>query len=135
MSINLKILRTAAVFGFLSVAVGAFAAHGLKNILPPERILIFETGVRYQYYHTFALLAVAMLSAHFSDNLIKIAVRCFTIGIFLFSGSLYLLALRDVLGIADWWFLGPLTPIGGVFFMAGWGSLIALSFRNAEKKI
>ncbi len=134
MPVNLKMLRTAALFGFAAVAIGAFAAHGLKNILPPERISIFETGVRYHYYHTFALLVTALLSAHFSGRALRTAFICFTVGIFLFSGSLYLLALRDVLGIAGWWFLGPLTPIGGVFFMAGWGSLVFLKKWRVESE-
>ena len=120
MKINLTFLRTAAVFGLTAVVLGAFGAHGLKNILPPERLLIFETGVRYQYYHTFALLFTSLLSARLPGRYLRYAGRCFIIGIVLFSGSLYLLAVRDAIGLTFWKILGPLTPLGGVFFIAGW---------------
>src|SRR5688572_9762061 len=81
-------LRTAAVLGALAVALGAFGAHGLKQVVPPETVSTFETGVRYQFYHTFALLVVGIL---FSGKWMKYAGICFLTGIVLFSGSLYAL--------------------------------------------
>ena len=128
MQINLRLLRIAAISGLLAVAIGAFAAHGLKAIISPERIAIFKTGVQYQYYHTFALTITAILGAYLPAKFLKYAGWSFLIGIFLFSGSLYLLACRDVLGIDSWKFLGPLTPIGGVFFIIGWGMLFVATF-------
>lgn len=130
MKVNLQYLRIAALFGLTAVALGAFGAHGLKSIIPPERVAIFETGIRYHYYHTFALLITSILFAYLPVKPLKLAATGFIIGIFLFSGSLYLLATRDVLGIADWWFLGPLTPIGGVFFIGAWASLVWASFSG-----
>ena len=100
--------------------IGAFGAHGLKSLIAAERISIFETGVDYHFYHTFALLIVGILYRQYPTKWLKWSWYSFAIGILLFSGSLYLLATRSVLGIESWWFLGPLTPIGGVFFIVGW---------------
>ena len=107
-----------AVLGFLGVAFGAFGAHGLKNRLSPELLAVFETGVRYQMYHVFALLIVAAAIGHIgSARLLVISGWSFFAGILLFSGSLYALALTGV-GM-----LGAVTPIGGVLFLIGWASL------------
>ncbi len=80
-------LQIAALLGALSVVLGAFGAHGLRKIIPAETITTFETGVRYQFYHVFALLAVAMLYDKFSPDWMRYAGICFIIGIILFSGS------------------------------------------------
>ena len=93
---------------FLAVGLGAFGAHALKERLSPEMLTIFETGVRYQVYHALALLLLAALRGPGK------AAWCFTAGIVLFSGSLYILALT---GVKKW---GAVTPIGGVLFLAGW---------------
>jgi len=130
MKIDLRFLRIAALLGLMAVAVGAFAAHGLKSVLSPERVAIFKTGVQYQYYHTFALAITSILFAYLPEKFLKYAAWCFVIGILLFSGSLYLLACRDVLGISSWTFLGPLTPIGGVFFIAGWAMIFTATFKG-----
>ena len=82
-------LKTAALLGSLSVMLGAFAAHGLKQILLPDELQIFETAVRYQFYHVFALLAVGILYKEFSKKLMQWAGKLFIAGIILFSGSLY----------------------------------------------
>ena len=113
-------LVTASLIGALSVALGAFAAHGLKQVVPAESVAIFETGVRYQFYHAFALLAVAVLYEKYPGVLLQWAGNCFQIGIILFSGSLYLLtALKasETVGISK---IGLITPFGGLFFIAGW---------------
>jgi uncharacterized membrane protein YgdD (TMEM256/DUF423 family) len=96
------------------VALGAFAAHGLKAILTPDLLAAFETGVRYQMYHAFALLAAAWGWTHWKARLFGIAGGLFVAGIILFSGSLYLLALTG-----ERW-LGAVTPIGGFAYLAGW---------------
>ena len=113
-------LRWAALLGALAVALGAFGAHGLKKYVPIETISTFETGVRYQFYHVFALLAVGILYERFPVKWLRYAGNCFLIGILLFSGSLYILtALKatDTVGLSG---VGAITPIGGVFFIAGW---------------
>jgi len=113
-------LRWAALLGALAVALGAFGAHGLKKYVPIETISTFETGIRYQFYHVFALLAVGILHEKFPVKWLRYAGNCFLIGILLFSGSLYILtALKatDTVGLSG---VGAITPIGGVFFIAGW---------------
>ncbi len=127
---NKKILTVAAISGALCVMLGAFGAHGLKAKLLPEQLQVFETGVRYQFYHTFALLVCGYFSTDKADMArFKIAAYCFLIGILLFSGSLYLLSNRDWLGIAHWRWLGPITPIGGTFFIVGW-LIMAWAFQK-----
>jgi uncharacterized membrane protein YgdD (TMEM256/DUF423 family) len=115
-------LLVGAVFGFLGVALGAFGAHGLKNRLSPEMLAIFETGVRYQMYHVFALLMVAAAIGHLgSARLLTVAGWSFIAGILIFSGSLYALALTST-GI-----LGAITPIGGLAFLVGWACLASFA--------
>lgn len=106
-----------AINGFLAVAFGAFAAHGLKSILSPGLLAIFQTGVDYQATHAIALILVGMLSRSGSAPLLKISGWAFATGIVIFSGSLFLLALSD----ARW--LGAITPIGGAAFLVGWATL------------
>ena len=113
-------LRTAAVLGVLAVTLGAFGAHGLKKIVPPETLGTFETGVRYQFYHTLALLAIAILFEKFPLRSIRYAGICFITGIVLFSGSLYLLTLLQATNTVGLRGIGAITPIGGVFFIVGW---------------
>jgi uncharacterized membrane protein YgdD (TMEM256/DUF423 family) len=124
-------LRTAAILGALAVALGAFGAHGLKKIVPPETVATFETGVRYQFYHTFALLAVAILFERFSARSLKIAGICFITGIVLFSGSLYILTLLQATNTVGLRGIGAITPIGGLFFIIGW-ILLFLGIRGGK---
>ncbi len=124
-------IKIAALLGALGVALGAFGAHGLKKLVPPETVGTFETGVRYQMYHVFALLFVGILFAAGNQKLLRGAGYCFLTGILLFSGSLYLLtALKatDAVGLGG---IGIVTPFGGVFFIIGWLLLMA-SFRKAN---
>lgn len=106
-----------AVFGFLGVAAGAFAAHALRGMIPPDLLAVFETGARYQMYHGLALLAVAWLSSQMPSRWITASGWLFVVGTVLFSGSLYALALTSNNR------LGMITPFGGVAFLAGWASL------------
>ena len=110
-----------ALSGFIAVALGAFAAHGLKSCLAPDLLAIFETGVRYQFYHAFALIAVAWALQLGSQGPARAAGWCFVAGTVIFSGSLYALALSGL----RW--LGAITPLGGLAFLAGW-LLLAWSF-------
>ena len=120
----------ACLFAGLSVVLGAFGAHALKDRLTPEQLITFETGVRYQMYHALALFAVAWLSTKLNGSLVQAGGWCFTAGIVLFSGSLYLLACREVLGLTHWKWLGPVTPLGGLLFIMGWGCLLAAVARG-----
>lgn len=122
---------TAAVLGALSVALGAFGAHMLKQIVPADTISTFDTGVRYQFYHTFALLAVAILYEKFSQGLMRWAGSCFIIGIVLFSGSLYLLTAFKATATVGMDKFGIITPFGGLFFIAGWLLMLIAFFRNS----
>ncbi len=113
-------LQTAAILGALAVALGAFGAHALKKMVPPETVTTFETGVRYQFYHVFALLAVAILFGNFPGKNLQYAGMCFIIGIILFSGSLYALTALQATKTVGLRGIGAITPIGGVFFIVGW---------------
>ena len=123
-------LVISALSGALSVALGAFGAHGLKKILAAESILTFETGVRYQFYHTFALLAVAILFAKIPGKLLVWSGYSFLAGIILFSGSLYALAFIQETQAVGLKKLGIVTPFGGLFFIAGWLLLAAAVWKN-----
>ncbi len=115
-----RVLIAGAAFALLAVLIGAFAAHGLKATLDVRQLGLFETAARYQMYHAFALLIVGGLSTlpQLSRRLLGFAVFFFGLGILLFSGSLYLLALSGL----GW--LGAITPLGGSAFIAGWLLLI-----------
>lgn len=117
-------LKTATLLGALSVALGAFAAHSLKEAVSPDVLMIFETGVRYQFYHVFALLAVAILYKEFPVKAILWAGKLFIAGIILFSGSLYLLTFLKGSGIENMNWVGAITPFGGLCFISGWISLL-----------
>lgn len=116
-------LMLTAFFGFTGVALGAFAAHGLKGRMSEQYLAIFHTGVTYQLVHTLALLGVALLATHLPGRLMTWAGVCFALGIVLFSGSLYLLTLT---GISK---LGIITPFGGLAFLAGWFCLGLAAWR------
>ena len=113
------IIKTAAIIGALSVMLGAFAAHTLKQILQPDNLQVFETAVRYQFYHVFALLAVGILYKEFPVKLMIWAGRLFVTGIVLLSGWLYFLCYVKHNQLPLNW-LGAITPFGGVAFIAGW---------------
>ena len=112
-------IKTAALLGSLTVMLGAFAAHGLKQILTVDTLQIFETAVRYQFYHVFALLGVGILYAAFPGKFIKWAGNLFIAGIIIFSGSLYLLCYVKQNQLPLNW-IGAITPFGGAAFIIGW---------------
>lgn len=124
-------LITATIIGGLAVAFGAFGAHGLEHITTDEKILhSFQTGVQYQIYHALALLAVALLFNNISSRRLIWAANCFIVGILLFSGSLYLLTFLKIQGSNAVKFIGPLTPVGGLFFIAGWLFLLLAAIQK-----
>jgi uncharacterized membrane protein YgdD (TMEM256/DUF423 family) len=116
-------LLLAAFFGFTGVALGAFAAHGLKQRLSADYLAVFQTGVHYQLIHALALFGVALLALHAPSRLLAAAGSLFALGMLLFSGSLYLLTLS---GLGK---LGIITPLGGVAFLAGWLCLALAAWR------
>jgi len=127
---NKTYLITAAIFGAVSVILGAFGAHGLKTRMNAEAFEIFETAVKYQFYHVFALLAVAIVSQFIPGSFINWSGKCFIIGIILFCGSLYLLSYFKMISNQQMNWLGAVTPFGGLFFIAGWLLLAIAAIRS-----
>ncbi len=117
----------------LAVGLGAFGAHGLKNVLPADKLVTYTTGITYHFYHTLALLAIILLAQSHPSKWLRRGALFFILGIFLFSGSLYLLATREVIGLTHYKWLGPITPIGGVFFILGWLSLSIGAYINFDR--
>ncbi|MDX1764102.1 MAG: DUF423 domain-containing protein [bacterium] len=113
-----------ALFGFLSVAFGAFGAHGLSRQLDERSLTVFQTGVQYQMFHSLALVALGVWSATDPGISHTVPGSAFTAGILLFSGSLYILALTELK------FFGLVTPIGGLLFLAGWAALAVAALRS-----
>ena len=126
---NKKIIITAAAFGFLAVIFGAFGAHSLKKLISVEQLEVWQTAVQYHFYHTLAILFLSTFSRS-RNKIINFSFYCFTLGILLFSGSLYLISLKNILGIESVGVLGPITPVGGLFFILGWLSLLLAALRD-----
>ena len=117
------IIFIAAIFAAIAVLLGAFAAHGLKNVLSAESLAVLQTGVQYQFIHALALLVVAILAQQRALRSLCYSAAFFTVGIVLFSGSLYVLVLTSFK-------LGFITPIGGSFLVLGWLSLAYSALRK-----
>ena len=118
-------LGLAAAYGFLGVALGAFGAHALKARLDVDQLAIYRTGVDYLFWHALALLAVGVLAGQRALPALQYAGLGFSIGILLFSGSLFALSLTGIRAF------GPVTPIGGLLLLAGWASLLVAVMRGA----
>ncbi len=125
-------LQTAAFLGAIAVALGAFGAHGLKKIVPAETVVTFQTGVQYQVYHVLALLGIAVIYQQYPNRFIKWAGFSFITGIILFSGSLYLLTILKATETVGLNGIGIVTPFGGLFFIAGWLSLLVGVSKKAN---
>ena len=117
----------------LSVALGAFAAHGLKQTVSDYAVQIFETGVRYQFYHSFALILTGILFNHSKPGLAKWSGYLFIAGIILFSGSLYALTFIKAAVLPGYNWVGAITPIGGLCFILGW-LFLALGISRVKKE-
>jgi uncharacterized membrane protein YgdD (TMEM256/DUF423 family) len=109
-----SILTIAAISGLLAVVLGAFGAHALKKMISPEMLEVYKTGVQYQFYHTFALLAVGVLMHFNTSKALKWSGYLFVLGILLFSGSLYVMTITGIKA------LGIITPFGGTVWIAAW---------------
>lgn len=118
------ILLTGSAFLALAVITGAFGAHALKARLAGDMMQIYKTAVEYHFYHSLGLLFVGILSLQFHSGLINWSAICLTMGIILFSGSLYVMALTGI----KW--LGAITPVGGISFIAGWLLLFLSVWKN-----
>jgi uncharacterized membrane protein YgdD (TMEM256/DUF423 family) len=118
-------IKTAALLGALSVILGAFGAHSLKEIFTADILQVYETAVRYQMYHAFALLAVGIVHKEFTNKKIKWAGNFFIAGIVLFSGSLYALCFIEYQHLSSLSWIGAITPLGGLCFIIGWLLLFA----------
>lgn len=131
-----KQISTIGILGAIAVALGALGAHAFKNQLPTGLITAdqlngFETAVKYQMYHTLAMLAIVLLKQQFDNvKLLNIAYTLFFWGIILFSGSLYSLCTRGLTGMEFLRVLGPITPLGGILFIGGWLCLALAPFKK-----
>jgi uncharacterized membrane protein YgdD (TMEM256/DUF423 family) len=122
---NRNVLFLGAIFMALAVLLGAFGAHALKNSLAPEMLAVYRTGVEYQFYHSLGLLIIGLIGFHLDSKWLRRSGLLLTVGILLFSGSLYSLALTGIKVI------GAITPIGGVSFVAGWICLAMAVWKKA----
>lgn len=116
-------LSLGAAYGFLAVMLGAFGAHALKKRLAPDLQAVWHTAVEYHIYHALALLAVGLLARTLQAPLLNLAGACFALGVLVFSGSLYALALSGIR------VLGAITPLGGLLFLVGWACLLVVALR------
>ncbi len=116
-----NIVLTSAILAAITIAIGAFGAHGLKEMVSPDLLATFETGVRYQMYHVLALLMIGFTPV-IPQQTKKWVFRLFCFGMLFFSGSIYLLAFKEQLPFSAS-FLGPVTPVGGLLLIVGWGRL------------
>ena len=126
-------LLISAFSGLLSVVLGAFGAHGLKKIVSPDMLVVYQTGVQYQFIHSLALLALAILMLMSVAkpavlSKLKWSANLMMVGILLFSGSLYTMTLMSAAGGFPAW-IGPITPIGGLAFIMGWIFLMVAAFK------
>jgi uncharacterized membrane protein YgdD (TMEM256/DUF423 family) len=121
-----SIRQIAAIFGIIAVIFGAFGAHALKVQLSATALENWKTAVNYQFVHALALLLLATLP---TTRFIRLSAWFFTLGIVCFSGSLYLLSIKEILNI-NTAFVGPITPLGGLFFIIGWVCLFFSAFKK-----
>lgn len=128
-----QLLRGSAFLGAITVALGAFAAHGLKAVVDPAYVDIFQKGVQYQFYHVFALLFTSYLYGRYENGKLFAAIVLFFVGILLFSGSLYALTFVAAYKIHNFEWLGPVTPVGGLAFVAGW-VMLGLGVSSSSRK-
>jgi uncharacterized membrane protein YgdD (TMEM256/DUF423 family) len=127
---SVQFLRIAAISGAIAVGLGALGAHALKPLIEPFRLAYFEKAVQYQFIHTLALLAVVAMIWRFGETARLIwAGWAFILGIICFSGSLYLLAMVQIMPVPTQ-ILGPITPIGGLCYITGWILVLLTSFTS-----
>lgn len=126
---NKQIILTASFFGLTAVILGAFGAHGLEGKISDYHLGTWKTANQYHFYHTLALLFLSTFSRAKNAS-IRVSFFAFVFGILLFSGSLYLLSVRSLIGLDEFRMLGPVTPLGGLCFIIGWIGLFVAAVRN-----
>ena len=124
------LLPLAGISGLLAVVFGAFGAHALEGQITEKLQAVYTTGVEYQFYHSIAMLLAILFFFQLRQTALLRAALFFALGILLFSGSLYLLSCRELIGLSNWKWLGPITPIGGTLFIVGWGFFAWGSWRG-----
>ncbi len=125
-------LVSGCILALLGVIFGAFGAHALESRLSPDSLQSYETAVRYQFYHAFALLICGLLTIKLDFSEIRIPAYLFLTGTILFSGSIYLLSTRAITGITQTKLLGPITPIGGSLLILAWAILAVQLFKTTS---
>mgnify|MGYP001183009131 FL=1 len=126
MSTSRVLIMAGGILGLLGVVAGAMGVHALRDTLDARALSTFETGVRFQIYHALALLAVGLLAGQWKTGIVKLSGVLFTVGVVLFSGSLYILAITGI-GV-----FGAIAPLGGLSLMAAWTSLIVGAIRQRD---
>ena len=126
MSTSRALILAGAIFGLLGVVLGAVGVHALRDALDAKALGTFQTGVRFQMYHALALLAVGLLADRWKTGLVKLSGILFTVGIILFSGSLYILAVTGI-GV-----FGAVAPLGGMSLIAAWALLVIGAIRQRD---
>ena len=126
MSTGRVLIMAGGILGLLGVVAGAMGVHALRDTLDARALSTFETGVRFQMYHALALLAVGLLAGQWKTGIVKLSGVLFTVGVVLFSGSLYILAITGI-GV-----FGAIAPLGGLSLMAAWTSLIVGAIRQRD---
>ncbi len=126
------LLIKAGILGMIAVLGGAFGAHALKEILSPEHLLSFNTGVRYQLIHAVVLLFLFLLSSKSDLKQFRVAANLIFFGTVLFSGSIYILTLKNIIGLEMLKFAGPITPIGGLLIISGWLFIVIGGLKLAK---
>jgi uncharacterized membrane protein YgdD (TMEM256/DUF423 family) len=126
MSTSRVLIMAGGILGLLGLVAGAMGVHALRDTLDARALSTFETGVRFQMYHALALLAVGLLAGQWKTGIVKLSGVLFTVGVVLFSGSLYILAITGI-GV-----FGAIAPLGGLSLMAAWTSLIVGAIRQRD---
>ena len=127
-----SVLIKSGVLGIIAVLGGAFGAHALKEVLTSEQLMSFNTGVRYQLIHAVVLLFIFLLMTKYENKQFKIAVQLIFWGVILFSGSIYILTLKNLIGLELLKYVGPITPIGGLLIITGWLFIILGGIKLKE---
>lgn len=129
-----RIVIWASTILAVAVILGAFGAHGLKPRLSPEQLGQWRTGVEYQFYHGLGLLLIVALGDRIAPGPLRRIAWTFLIGVVFFSGSLYLLSTRELSGLGGLAIIGPITPLGGLCFIAGWAQLLIAAWAWTDRR-
>ncbi|PCI97276.1 MAG: hypothetical protein COB15_08110 [Flavobacteriales bacterium] len=127
-----SVLIKSGVLGIIAVLGGAFGAHALKEVLTSEQLMSFNRGVRYQLIHAVVLLFIFLLMTKYENKQFKIAAQLIFLGVILFSGSIYILTLKNLIGLELLKYVGPITPIGGLLIITGWLFIILGGIKLKE---